>query len=141
MEEYELLEKVANLVLQSVMVWEDLHELARSLSSEYTELWALLDGSLRSSALKIQKQNRTARHIPFSLDDLRCYEVFLTKDGFSRAEGLHRKEQLKIILADRKFRVTLSALNDEIRAVRGLDYDYHSSGMPDHKRSLNVHSA
>lgn len=141
MEEYELLETAANLVLQSIMVWEDLHELARSLSSEYTEFWGLLDGGLRSTALQFQRQNRKGHNIPFTLEDIRCYELFMTKDGFGRIEGLHRKEQLKIILSDRKFRATLSALNGEIRSVREADYEYMRSRSADHSRSLNVYPA
>jgi hypothetical protein len=138
MEEYELLETAANLVLQTVTVWEDLHELARNLSSEYTEFWGLLDGSLRSTALQFQKQNRKSHNIPFSLDDLRCYEIFMTKEGFARIEGLHRKDQLKIILADRRFRYTMATLNGEIRAVREDEY---SRSRTAGSRSLNVYPA
>jgi hypothetical protein len=122
MQDNRLLEAVANLVLESISVREDAHLYARTLSSEYNAFWELLDESFRSAARRRQQQNMQARLNPFSLGYFQYYEKVLTKEGYHRARGLPWKEQLKIILGDRKFRILLSAVLEELKLSRRRDY-------------------
>jgi hypothetical protein len=126
MNEIQLLETIANLVLQSITIWEDVHQSALSLSSEYNAFWELLDDRVRANAARCQRGNREARIIPFSISHIKYYEYIMTKDGFARVRGLHWKEQLKIILADANFRSVLSNLNLELKSAHTPDYGYVS---------------
>ncbi len=124
MKECQLLESIANLILQSITIWEDVHRNALTISSEYNTFWELLDDTVRMNALTYQRQNKEARLAPFSISHLKHYELLMTKESFNRSNGLHWKEQLKIILADNKFRGVLTNLIIELRSVRETGYGY-----------------
>ncbi|SHH78392.1 hypothetical protein SAMN02745823_01011 [Sporobacter termitidis DSM 10068] len=126
MNKCQLLETIANLVLQSITVWEDVHSYALTVSSEYNAFWELLDDRVRDNALKYQKKNRDARIIPFSLSHIKYYEYLLTRDSFGKVRGLHWREQLRIILSDAKFRSVMTSLALEFRSVQKPRYDYVS---------------
>lgn len=126
MNECQLLETIADLVLQSVTVWEDVHSYALTVSSEYNAFWELLDDRVRETALKYQKRNRDARIIPFSLNHIKYYECLMTRDNFRKIRGLHWRDQLRIILSDAKFRSVMTSLTYEFRVAHEPRYAYVS---------------
>lgn len=127
MQEYQLFEAVANLVLQSVSVWEDLHLYAMTYSEEYNAFWRLLDERQKSSVCSRRRQNREERILPFSMCHLNYYRNILTLDNYERVKNLHWKKQLKCILGDTRFRTVLTSLNLELRTghMNGFRYIEH----------------
>jgi hypothetical protein len=124
MSDSKLFEAVANLILQSISVWEDMHLYALTYSTEYNTFWELLDEDLKSTVCKHRKQNREERLVPFSMSLGGYYKGILTQESFERFRAQHWKKQLKIIMADSKFRVVMSNLNTELKRERKNEYRY-----------------
>ena len=116
-------EVVANLVLQSISVWEDLHLYALTYSAEYNNFWELLDESLKETVCRYRRQYREERLVPFSMSLINYYKGLLTKENFERIRGLHWRKQLKIIMADNKFRIVMTRLNLSLREDEKEDTD------------------
>ncbi len=127
MPEEQLYEVVANLVLQSVSVWEDMHLYAMTYSVEYNTFWELLDANLKETVCRYRRQNREERLVPFSMGLIAYYKGLLTKENFERIRGLHWRKQLKIIMADSKFRIVMARLNIELKGGRN-EYRYLKRG-------------
>lgn len=124
MPEEQLYEVVANLVLQSISVWEDMHLYAMTYSMEYNTFWGLLDENLKDTVCRYRRQYREERLVPFSMSLIGYYKGLLTKESLDRIRGLHWKKQLKIIMADSKFRVVLTRLNLELKGSHRSEYRY-----------------
>lgn len=124
MPEEQLYEVVANLVLQSISVWEDMHLYALTYSAEYNNFWELLDENLKETVCRYRRQYREERLVPFSMSLIGYYKGLLTKENFERIRGLHWRKQLKIIMADNKFRIVMTRLNLELKGGRKRGYRY-----------------
>jgi hypothetical protein len=112
--ENELLEAVANLLLQSISVWEDMHQYAMTYSMEYNAFWGLLDENLKSSVCRYRKQNREESLVPFTMSLFGYYKVIVTKESLEGFGGQYWRKQLKFILTDKKFRAVMTKLNLEL---------------------------
>ncbi len=110
MQENKLYEAVANLVLQSISVWEDMHQYALTYSSEYYAFWGQLDDKLKSAVSRYNKRNREERLAPFTMSHAGYYKVILTQDSFGRMRDQYWKKQLRVIIDDSKFRQVMTAL-------------------------------
>jgi hypothetical protein len=133
MPDNQLFEAVANLILQSISVWEDMHMYAVAYSAEYNAFWELLDDNLKSSVYRYRKQNREERLVPYSMSLVGYYKVLVTKDCFDRIGSQYWKKQLKSILSDQKFRALLTRLNFELedgRKGRRRNLDYQTAANP-----------
>ncbi|NLA85891.1 MAG: hypothetical protein GX847_01135 [Clostridiales bacterium] len=137
MPEEQLYEVVANLVLQSVSVWEDMHLYAMTYSMEYNSFWELLDENLKETVCRYRRQNREERLVPFSIGLIIYYKGLLTKENFERIKGLHWRKQLKIIMADSKFRIVMTRLNLELKGS-GNEYRYLKRGNPVSEGNIRV---
>lgn len=122
--EDQLYEVVANLVLQSVSVWEDMHLYAMTYCMEYNTFWELLDENLKNTVCRYRRQYREERLVPFSISHIDYYKSLLTKEGFDRIRGLHWKKQIKIIMSDNKFRIVMARLNLELKGRHRGEYRY-----------------
>jgi hypothetical protein len=120
-----LFEAVANLILQSISVWEDMHLYANSYSVEYYEFWGLLDDSLKCNISKRRGRNREERLVPFTMSFTGYYINILTRESYARISEQHWKKQLKTILTDEKFRVVMTELNHKLRENHQEDYRYY----------------
>ncbi len=116
MPESQLFDAVANLVLQSISIWEDLHLYAMTYSGEYKDFWGLLDDKMRDLVCRRRERNRKERRLPFSMDLFVYYKNILERENYEKNRDLHWKRQLKSILADGKFHVAMKNLNDELRS-------------------------
>jgi hypothetical protein len=116
MPESQLFDAVANLVLQSISVWEDLHLYAMTYSGEYNAFWGLLDENLRSAVCRRRDKNRDERRVPFSMNHIAYYRNILVPESFERIRDLQWRKQLKTILADERFRMAMTNLNQELRS-------------------------
>ncbi len=127
MTENKLFEAIADLVLQSISVWEDMHLYAIAYSEEYSVFYELLDDNLKASVNRYRKQNRKERLVPYSMSLIVYYKVLVAKECYDRIGSQYWKKQLKSILSDNKFRSILSRLNMELdgghkSGRRYLDY-------------------
>ena len=127
MTENKLFEAVADLVLQSISVWEDMHLYAMTYSEEYNAFWGLLDENLKTAVCRCRKQNREERLVPFTMSRFKYYKVLLKKESFEGIGGQYWKKQIKLIMADSKFRAVMSRLNLELMsrhkgAFRNLEH-------------------
>jgi hypothetical protein len=122
MSESKLYEAVANLVLQSISVWEELHLYALSYSAEYNTFWGLLDDNLKAAVCSVRKRNRLERLLPFSMGLIGYYRNIVTRDSFQRIHDVHWKKQLKTILTDKKFQAVMSRLNYLLQENRRREY-------------------
>jgi len=138
MPEEQLYEVVANLVLQSISVWEDMHLYALTYSVEYHSFWEQLDESLKETVCRYRRQYREERLVPFSMCLIGYYKGLLTKESFERIRGLHWKKQLKIIMADNKFRVVMTRLNLELKGGRKSEYRYLARRTAEQDGNLRV---
>jgi hypothetical protein len=70
------------------------------------------------------------------------YKGLLTKENFERIRGLHWRKQLKIIMADNKFRIVMTRLNLELKGGRKRGYRYlvHRTGEQDGNLRVSAHS-
>lgn len=116
MPESQLFDAVANLLIQSISVWEDLHLYAMTYSGEYNAFWGLLNDKVKDSVCRRREKNREERRLPFSIDLFVYYKNILERETFEKNRDLHWKRQLKSILADGKFRVAMRNLNEELRS-------------------------
>lgn len=117
-------EAVANLVLQSISVWEDMHLYALSYSAEYNTFWGLLDDNQKAAVCAVRKRNRLERFLPFSMGLTGYYRNIVTRESFQRINDIHWKKQLKIILTDKKFQAVMSRLNQLLQESRVREYRY-----------------
>lgn len=115
MQENQVFETVADLVLQSVSVWEDLHLYAMTYSSEYNTFWELLDEDLKSTVCRYRNRNRKERRVPFTMSYIGYFKGLLSHETYARIKEQHWKKQLKSILADRNFRAVITNLNLELK--------------------------
>lgn len=138
MPEEQLYEVVANLVLQSVSVWEDMHLYAMTYSMEYSTFWNLLDDSLKDTVCRYRRQYREERLVPFSMSLVSYYKGLLTKESFDRIRGLHWKKQLKIIMGDTKFRMAITRLNAEMKCSHHNEYRYLVNRNPVSNGALRI---
>lgn len=130
MTENRLLEAVANLVLQSISVWEDMHMYALAYSAEYNVFWDLLDENLKASVCRYRRQNREERLVPYSMTLTAYYKALVTTETYDKLGTQYWKKQLKTILSDQKFRILMTRLNLEINGRRkdgGRNLDYLTS--------------
>lgn len=136
MPENKLFEAVANLVLQSVSVWEDLHLYALAYSIEYNAFWGLLDDDLKSTVCAYRKRNREERLPPFTMNLCGYYRGIINQENYNKIVDQHWKKQLRIIINDNKFRIVMSKLNLELksRQKRELRYLQH----PATERNENI---
>jgi hypothetical protein len=138
MPEEQLYEVVANLVLQSISVWEDMHLYALTYCVEYNAFWELLDANLKDTVCRYRRQNREERLVPFSMSLIGYYKGLLTKESFDRIRGLHWKKQLKIIMADGKFRIVMTRLNLELKGGHKGQYRYLARRAAEQDGNLRV---
>lgn len=138
MPEEQLYEVVANLVLQSISVWEDMHLYAMTYSIEYSSFWEQLDEDLKATVCRHRRQNREERLIPFSMNLIAYYKGLLTKESFDRIKGLHWKKQLKIIIADSKFRIVMTRLNYKLKGGRKSGYRYLARRTAENDSNLRI---
>lgn len=110
MTENKQFEALANLVLQSISVWEDMHMYAISYSAEYNAFWGLLDEDLKSAVYTCRRQNREERLVPFTMTCITYYKGLLKPESFDRIRGQYWKKQLKTILNDSSFRSVMANL-------------------------------
>jgi hypothetical protein len=122
--EDQLYEVVANLVLQSISVWEDMHLYAMTYCMEYNDFWQMLDENLKDTVCRYRRQYREERLVPFSMSLIGYYKGLLTKESFDRIRGLHWKKQLKIIMSDHKFRIVMARLNLELKGKQRGEFRY-----------------
>jgi hypothetical protein len=120
-------EAVANLVLRSISVWEDMHLYAMSYSIEYNTFWRLLDDQLKSAVSRYSRRNRLERIVPFTMRLARYYSSLLTPENYGRILDQHWKKQLKIILTDDKFRDMMAELNAAIGSRHQGEHRYPAS--------------
>lgn len=118
MQENQVFEAVADLVLQSVSVWEDMHLYAMTYSTEYNVFWGLLDENLKTTVCMYRNQNREERRVPFTICYIGYFKGLLSHDTFSRIKEQHWKKQLKSILVDRTFRTVMTNLNLQLKHGR-----------------------
>lgn len=123
--ENKLFEAIVNLVLQSISVWEDVHLYALTYSTEYSTFWGLLDDSMKTTACRYRTQNRQERRVPFTMSLFVYYKAIMTKESFEGITGQYWKKQIKLILADKKFRTVMAGLNLEIQDRYKSDYRNH----------------
>ncbi len=143
MPEDQLYEVVANLVLQSISVWEDMHLYAMTYCVEYNSFWEQLDANLKDTVCRYRRQNREQRLVPFSMGLVAYYKGLLTKENFDRIRGLHWKKQLKIILSDSKFRIVMARLNVELKGRHKGEYRYlahKAAAVADGTLRISAHS-
>ena len=140
MPENQLYEVVANLVLQSISIWEDMHLYAMTYSVEYNTFWDQLDENLKDIVCRYRRQNREQRFVPYSMSLIGYYKGLLTKESFDRIRGLHWKKQLKIIMADNKFRIVMTRLNLELKGDRQSEYRYLSRRVAEPDGNLRISS-
>ena len=124
MVESQLLEAAANVVLQSISVWEDLHLYAMTYSIEYNAFWGLLDENLKSTVCRYRNQNREERRVPYTMSFVGYYKRILLHENYTRIRDLHWKKQLKIIAADSNFRSMMTQLTHELRSGHNREYRY-----------------
>jgi hypothetical protein len=125
MSENTLFEAVANIILQSISVWEDMHLYALTYSIEYHTFWELLDERLKSSVCRVRKRNREERLVPFTMSMPAHYRHLLTQDNFARIKDQHWKKQLKTITTDPKFRAVMTKLNFKLESRHRGAYSYY----------------
>jgi hypothetical protein len=120
-----LFEAVANLVLKSISVWEDMHLYALTYSIEYYTFWELLDEKLKSAVCRYRKRTREERLVPFTMSMTVHYRHLLTQENFTRFKDQHWKKQLKTILTDQKFRAVMTKLNLRLESSHKSEYSYY----------------
>ena len=124
MPEKQLFEVIANLVLHSISVWEDMHLYAMTYSAEYNAFWGLLDENLKTKVCRYQRQMREERLPPFTMSHAKYYKSILAQENFERIIGQHWKKQLRTILKDNNFHIVMINLNLELKDNHRYEFKY-----------------
>jgi hypothetical protein len=119
-----------------------MHLYAMTYSAEYSGFWEMLDVDLKETVCRYRRQYREERLVPFSMNLIGYYKGLLTKESFDRIRGLHWKKQLKVIMADNKFRIVMTRLNLELKGGHKSEYRFLAPRVsePDGNLRISAHS-